>query len=282
MTETIRQLTELSQTPSDLAAWLEQGVMNEDPRLTLAVAWLGEQDEVGQLVHLFAFACVHGDTRVQSAIRHALNGRDAAIDAVLREDFASEAAEVRRQAATVAGRLGCVELVPDLCELLVDPYPLARAEAAIALGQLGSPGALEKLRQSVHDVDRHVGLAAVESLLRLKDPDLAKVLSGGFDEDGIAYRYGVLDSPHVDVRRAVFDLLLTYRPGSAATVLKGYISDAEELAPPDLAEARSALALISAALAVLICQSPKGDTSERFQALWPRGRRMPTSWSCCV
>jgi len=39
---------------------------------------------------------------------------------------------------------------------------------------------------------------------------------------------------------------------------------------------------ISAALAVLIGRSPKGDTSQRFQTLWPRGRRMPTSWSCCV
>jgi len=42
------------------------------------------------------------------------------------------------------------------------------------------------------------------------------------------------------------------------------------------------LRLISAAIAVLIGRSPKGDTSERFQTLWPRGRRMPTSWSCCV
>jgi len=40
--------------------------------------------------------------------------------------------------------------------------------------------------------------------------------------------------------------------------------------------------MISAALAVLIGRSPKGDTSQRFQTLWPRGRRMPTSWSCCV
>jgi len=39
---------------------------------------------------------------------------------------------------------------------------------------------------------------------------------------------------------------------------------------------------ISAALAVLIGRSPKGDTSQRFQTLWPRGRRMPTSWPCCV
>jgi len=40
--------------------------------------------------------------------------------------------------------------------------------------------------------------------------------------------------------------------------------------------------LISAALAVLICWSPKGDTSHQFQTLWPRGRRTPTSWSWCV
>jgi len=31
--------------------------------------------------------------------------------------------------------------------------------------------------------------------------------------------------------------------------------------------------MISAAPAVLIGRSPKGDTSQRFQTLWPRGRQ---------
>jgi len=42
------------------------------------------------------------------------------------------------------------------------------------------------------------------------------------------------------------------------------------------------LPLISAALAVLFGRSSKGDILQQFQTLWPRGRRMPIVWSCCV
>ena len=80
-------------------------------------------------------------------------GSPAARRSIL-ESLADADVDVRAQAARSVGIHRDHEAVPALTRLLGDPRPLVRREAAIALGRIGSPAALQSLLASLGDPDR--------------------------------------------------------------------------------------------------------------------------------
>ncbi|GJG87323.1 hypothetical protein tb265_25040 [Gemmatimonadetes bacterium T265] len=64
---------------------------------------------------------------------------------------------LKRNAAVVLGNVGTAEDVPVLVAALEEPEPLVRAHAAWALGEIGTPGALDALRaRAVVELDASV------------------------------------------------------------------------------------------------------------------------------
>jgi len=88
---------------------------------------------------------------------------------------------VRQTSARLCGRLHITDSVDALVALLDrDKNPYIQSEAALALGKIGSPGAVAALSRLVETVkdNRYIAKAAVEALVAIGSPDAAKVISG--------------------------------------------------------------------------------------------------------
>lgn len=101
---------------------------------------------------------------------------------VLADAVGDPDAAVRRDAATVLGRVSAPLAVAPLRQALSDPEPLVRQEAAEALGVLGDPAALPELRAAAERGE----WAAVRALGRLGDRASVPLLIGALQDSRVA------------------------------------------------------------------------------------------------
>lgn len=79
---------------------------------------------------------------------------------------------VRTQAALGAGIVRAAHLVPQLTDLLTgDPQPQVRMAAAVALGNIGAPGAAPALARALDDTDKLTRGAARAALVKIHGRD---------------------------------------------------------------------------------------------------------------
>ncbi len=105
--------------------------------------------------------------------------------------------------------------------LLANPDPEVRRWCAIALGRIGSPGALPLLYRAVHTGDAAVRAASASSIGIIEDRDVLARQSLSPDPQATAELKALLDDPSISVRmRAVEALGKTGSRGEAEDVVR--------------------------------------------------------------
>ena len=93
------------------------------------------------------------------------------------QDLTHRKPAIRAMSAYELGRLQIKEAVGPLIEALRDPSYEVRWNAAVALGNIGDPRAIEPLRQALQqDTDVSVQVCAVRSLGKFREPQLTREL----------------------------------------------------------------------------------------------------------
>jgi hypothetical protein len=137
----------------------------------------------------------HPDAQVRATVLDTLRlrgttGAEARVVAVLRAD---PAAEVRRGAAAMLGRVGGrASFDPLVAAAREDADREVRAFAVRALGDLGTPAAVPALRELVGDRRYRVAHEAAAALVRLGDPGLAALREVAADGTGAAHAHEAL------------------------------------------------------------------------------------------
>lgn len=95
---------------------------------------------------------------------------------------------VRRAAIPVLLSIGGREATLALIPMLQDTNPVIQGEAAEALGMIGTPQAIEPLRQLLTHRDTELAIRAAEALARMGDWSGKRVIKRALQEDGPASR----------------------------------------------------------------------------------------------
>jgi len=145
--------------------------------LVRAIEGLSRETGVEALERLKELLAAHRDAQVREAVANAL-GKLALKDAtgVLIEALDDEAENVRWFAVESLHKLGAVQAVPRLCELVLrDDSARVRDIAATALGGLGQPSAVPALKKALADENERVRSKAAAALQALADEDYERM-----------------------------------------------------------------------------------------------------------
>ncbi|MFU8804091.1 MAG: AAA family ATPase [Bradymonadaceae bacterium] len=152
------------------------------------------------------------------SFRDQLYGLGPAIIPLLRENLKSQHQRRRMAAATNLGRLGHVEAVPDLVQLINDPQAGVREMALFALGILGDASVVDAVVGSLHDYDADVRYRGLVALGDLGYPHIEDVLIRSMSDES----YGVRE-------QALSQLRSVATPKSIVVVLRALLEREVEM-----------------------------------------------------
>ena len=75
---------------------------------------------------------------------------------------------MRKSAAQALQKIPDIQVMPKLIQALTDEYADVRKEAAIALGNLAEPDAINPLQQALDDPDREVCIQVQRAIQKIK------------------------------------------------------------------------------------------------------------------
>ncbi len=127
-----------------------------------SVAYLSNDPSVTKLIAA-AYADSNPRQKASAVLAMGRNLDQRWLESVLAE-LASDAAEMRYEAARASGELGSPQAVPQLVGLIEDEDSEVRLMAIWALGQIGGPTANNALRQAATSPDEATSAAAQEAI----------------------------------------------------------------------------------------------------------------------
>ena len=157
---------------------VRRALQDEDAEvLARAIEGLGREMEADVSQRLQELLRSHNDARVREAAANAFGklGLKEATEALIGA-LDDEAENVRWFAIESLLKLGALQAVPRLCELLErDQSAGVRERAASALGEFGQPAAVPTLRKALSDKNERVRAKAASALQALADEDFERM-----------------------------------------------------------------------------------------------------------